>query len=146
MNYRTTPEPGALRVVLVDGDVRVRDSLAGLIGLGDGLVVVGSAGDPAEAVEVAVATSPDVVMLDPRLPDVEAGLSLIAALRARLPGVRILAMSWADELSNPCRDRGADAFVAKSATPSELVDAVIAVAAARSTSRPVDGPPRTLDS
>ena len=128
MIHRTPSEPGSLRVVLVDGDVRVRDSLAGLIGLGDGLVVVGSAGDPAEAVEVAAATAPDVVVLDPRLPDVEAGLTLIAALRARLPGVRSLAMSWADELSTPCRDRGADAFVAKSATPSQLVDAVIAVA------------------
>jgi DNA-binding NarL/FixJ family response regulator len=124
-----TPLPSQpLRVVLVDGDVRVRDSLAGLIGLGDGVSVVGSAGYALEGVELAVRVQADVVVVDPKLPDLEAGIGVIDTLRTRVPGVRILVMSWSDELEPTCREHGADAFVAKSAAPSELVEAVLAVA------------------
>ncbi len=117
-----------LRVVLIDADVRVRDSLAGLIGIGEEVLVVGSAGDALEGVEIAARMRADVVVVDPKLPDVAAGIGIIDLLRARVPGVRILVMSWSDNLEGTCREHGADAFVAKSAGPNELVEAVLAVA------------------
>lgn len=118
---RTQP----LRAVLVDGDQRVRDSLAGLVGLGDGVVVVGVAGFADEAVELACANDAQVVVLDPKLPEIDAGLAAISMLRARLPKVRIVVMSWLPELEAPSIASGADAFVLKSAAPNELIDAML---------------------
>src|SRR6478735_8180356 len=73
---------GPLRVVLVDADERVRESLAGL------LCIVGSAGQTGPAMDLVLATEPDIVVLDPRLPEPDAGLSFIQRLRASAPGVR----------------------------------------------------------
>src|SRR6476660_5677202 len=87
---------GPLRVVLVDADERVRESLAGLLCIGDHLRVVGSAGQTGPAIDRVLATEPDIVVLDPRLPEPDAGLSFIHRLRALAPGVRILVMSGTD--------------------------------------------------
>ena len=46
-----------------------------------------------------------------------AGLAFITRLRAQLPGVRILAMSWSDSLESAALDGGADGFVRKTFRP-----------------------------
>ena len=50
--------------------------------IGDRLEVVGSAGQAGPALDVVVATHPDIVVIDPRLPEMDGGLSFIARLRA----------------------------------------------------------------
>jgi DNA-binding NarL/FixJ family response regulator len=122
------PQAPPLRVVVVDADPRVRMSLIGLLGLGDGLVMVGSAGHPGAALDVCRSTTPDVVVVDPRLPDVDDGLALIALLRDTVPGLRVLVMSWTDGLEHAALASGADAFIAKSTAPIELVDRIAALA------------------
>ena len=52
-------------------------------------------------------------------------MAFIARLRARLPTVRILAMSWSDSLESAVLESGADGFVRKTFRPSELVAAVL---------------------
>ena len=119
---------GPLRVVIVDADERVRESLAGLLCIGDHLCVVGSAGATGPAVDIVVATQPDIVVLDPRLPEPNAGLSFIRRLRDVAPGVRILVMSGADPFEQADLVGSADGFVRKTFRPSDLVAAVIAAA------------------
>jgi DNA-binding NarL/FixJ family response regulator len=119
---------GPLRVVVVDADERVRESLAGLLCIGDQLCVVGSAGGTGPALDIVLATRPDIVVLDPRLPEPEAGLTFIRRLRAAAPGVRILVMSGTDPLEQADLVRSADGFVRKTFRPSDLVAAVIAAA------------------
>src|SRR6476660_3449007 len=92
---------GPLRVVIVDADERVRESLAGLLCIGDQLCVVGSAGQTGPAIDLVLATEPDIVVLDPRFPEPDAGLSFIHRLRALAPGVRILVMSGTDHPNRP---------------------------------------------
>ena len=65
--------PLAPRVVIVDADRRVQQSLSDLLGLTGKIAVVGRAGDVRAALEEVERSEPDVVLIDPRLPDVEAG-------------------------------------------------------------------------
>lgn len=123
------PDPisaGPLRVLVVDADDRVRESLSGLLAIGDRVTVVGSAGGSGPALDLAVRTDPDVVIVDPRLPEMDGGLAFIARLRTVAPDVRILAMSWSDALEHVALTGGADGFVRKTFRPAELVAAILA--------------------
>lgn len=117
-------------MLVVDADDRVRESLSGLLAIGDRVTVVGSAGAATAALELAVSAAPDVVIVDPRLPEVSGGIAFIQALRAVAPDVRILAMSWSDTLEHAALTGGADGFVRKTFRPAELIAAIVA------TSRP----------
>jgi len=119
---------GPLRVLVVDADDRVRESLAGLLAIGGKVRVVGTAGQPGPALTLALDTQPDVVILDPRLPEVDSGIAFIGGLRAIVPGVRVLAMSWSDMLEDPALRDSADGFVRKTFRPSELIAAIVAAA------------------
>ena len=125
---------GPLRVLVVDADDRVRESLTGLLAIGGRCTVVASAGHAGAAFDLAADSEPDVVIIDPRLPEVDSGMALISRLRAQLPNVRILAMSWSDTLEAAVIESGADGFVRKTFRPSELVAAVFAA------SRTLDDP------
>ena len=117
-----------LRVVVIDADERVRESLAGLLCIGDHLCVVGDAGQTGPAIDIVAATQPDVVVLDPRLSDADEGLSVIRRLRSVAPGARILIMSGIDPREQSDLVGSADGFVRKTFRPSDLVAAVIAAA------------------
>ena len=117
---------GPLRVLVVDADDRVRESLTGLLAISGQCLVVASAGQVSTALELAVDHRPDVVIVDPRLPEVDGGIALIASLRATLPSTRILAMSWSDSLESAVLESGADGFVRKTFRPSELTAAIMA--------------------
>ena len=112
------------RVLIVDADHRVRDSLADLIELTDGLVVVGATGAPAEALELAGAHEPDIVLLDPRLPELDVALSLMTAIRASHPDVRVFIMGWSDAMENFALACDADGFIDKQVDPAGLLEAV----------------------
>ena len=117
--------PARLRVVVVDADDRVRQSLAGLLRIGGRLEVIGSAGQCDEAFDLVLATRPDIVVVDPRLPEVDAGMRFIRRLRTETPATRILVMNSGDG-SEPCE--AADGCVRKTFRPSDLVAAVLAAA------------------
>jgi DNA-binding NarL/FixJ family response regulator len=114
--------PAPLRVLLVDPDDRVRESLAGLLGIGQRCLVVGSAGTADAALRLAQNADPDVVVVDPRLPGIDAGAALIAQLRELVPDSRILVLNWSDGADQAS---GADAYARKTFRPHELIDAVV---------------------
>jgi DNA-binding NarL/FixJ family response regulator len=66
------PERGPIRVLIADDQRVVREGLSVLVALIDGVEVVGAAGDGAEAVRLAEAHHPDVVLMDLRMPGTEA--------------------------------------------------------------------------
>ena len=115
-----------LRILVVDADDRVRESLTGLLTIGDQLQVVGSSGLPGPALALAAEHHPDVVIVDPRLPEMDGGLAFIAGVRASCPEVRILAMSSSATLERPAIDGGAHAFLRKTFRPTELIAAIVA--------------------
>lgn len=118
-----------LRVFVVDPDERVRESLAGLLAIGDRVVVVGAAGDPDTALELVTAAQPDVVVVDPRLPGLDRGRAFIGRVRRAAPGVCVVVLSLSETLDPGYLDCDADGFVRKTFRPSELVEAILSARA-----------------
>jgi len=79
------PVPTSPSVVIVDADRRVRQSLSDVLRLAGGVEVLGSAGDVRAALELIERHRPDVVVVDPRLPDVPAGIALLSGIRLAWP-------------------------------------------------------------
>ncbi|MFG2101942.1 response regulator [Micromonospora echinaurantiaca] len=92
--------------------------------------VVATSGEGRQAVRVAAATRPDVVVLDLQLPDIS-GVEVIRGLRAALPEVRVLMLSASGEAQGvlDAVKAGATGYLVKSAAPAEFLDAVRRTAA-----------------
>jgi DNA-binding NarL/FixJ family response regulator len=118
--------PAVRRILVVDGDHRVRDSLADLIGLTDGVEVVGTTSQVDETLEAIERLDPEVIVIDPYLPDLDTGLAFIRGLRAgRRRVIRIVATCRDDELWPLALAAGADACVDRCADPTVFQEAVL---------------------
>ena len=116
--------PASPRVVIVDADRRIQQSLADLLGVTGEVRVVGRAGDVRAALQLVEREHPDVVLVDPRLPDIEAGLALITGMSRAWPSLRIVLTGWTDTVSHG--DPGTRrAFVSKSAAPEQFAAAIV---------------------
>ena len=118
-----------IRVVLADDQRVVREGLGTLLGLLDGVEVVGTAADGQEAVELARRLDPDVVLMDLRMPrcdGIEATRRLAAArVRARV----VVLTTYADDASVLAALRaGARGYLTKDAGADEIRMALEAVA------------------
>jgi DNA-binding NarL/FixJ family response regulator len=117
-----------LRVLVVDQDDRIRATLARLLCIDGQCAVVGNAGGTDDAIDVATDMQPDVILLDPRLPAMAGGRSIIPSLREAAPGVRILVLNLSGPTDGSSPADGADAYIKKTFRPHELIDAVVAAA------------------
>jgi DNA-binding NarL/FixJ family response regulator len=119
--------PSPPRVVIVDADRRITQSLADLLAVSGEVAVVGHAADVRAALEVVERSRPDVVLIDPRLPDVDAGMALVSGLDRARPGLRIVLTGWSDSGDTVGHAAGLDArpYVSKSASPEEFVSAIV---------------------
>jgi CheY-like chemotaxis protein len=115
-----------LRVLIVDADRRVRESLCDLLRCETQPVSVATVGSGEEALATIARSPVDVVVIDPYLPDIDAGLALIGALRTAHPAIRLLLMTWSADLDVTAH--GVDGLLDKAASPEELVAAIAATA------------------
>ena len=99
-----------------------------LVSLIDGVEVVGAASDGAEAVQLAEAHHPDVIMMDLRMPGTD-GIAATADLRERLPAARVLVLTtYADEAAIvPALQAGARGYLTKDASAEQIETAIHAV-------------------
>jgi DNA-binding NarL/FixJ family response regulator len=130
MSIESLAQPDVPRVVVIDADRRVQQSVSDALQLSGRVAVVGCAGDVPGALELIALRQPSVVVMDPRLPDVTAALGLLSGIQRAWPRLRIVMIGWADALEHPQLARWADAVVAKSASADEFVDAVVAACCA----------------
>ena len=120
----------AVRVLVVDDQVVVRAGFAAIVDAEQDLVVVGQAGDGAEAVSMAAALEPDVVLMDIRMPGLD-GLSatrLLTGLGER-PRVLVLTTFDLNEYVYEALRSGASGFLLKDARPEDLLTAIRVIAA-----------------
>ncbi|KOX04115.1 MULTISPECIES: response regulator [Micromonospora] len=90
-----------------------------------GFLVVATSGEGRQAIRVAAAARPDVVVLDLQLPDIS-GVEVVLGLRAALPQVRVLMLSASGEEQSvlDAVKAGATGYLVKSTAPAEFLDAV----------------------
>ncbi|MDD1385442.1 response regulator transcription factor [Curtobacterium poinsettiae] len=123
-----------IRVLVVDDQAIVRDGLVTVLSLVPDLRVVGQAADGAEAIAAVGRDTPDVVLMDLRMPGVD-GPAATARIVAEHPGVAVLVLTtYADDDSIVTAMRaGARGYLTKDAGRAEIAAAVRAVAAGQST-------------
>ena len=114
-----------IRVLLADDQRVVREGLATLLSLLEGIDVVGAAGDGDEVVELARRVCPDVVLMDLRMPRCD-GVEATLRLRALDPDVRVLVLTtYADDRSVIDALRaGARGYLTKDASAEEIRSAL----------------------
>ncbi len=114
-----------IRVFLLDDHEVVRTGLRQLLESADDIEVVGEAGTAAEALDKVPALSPDVAVLDARLPD-DSGIEVCRQLRDLSPSTRsvILTSFDDDEALFSAIMAGASGYVLKQVTAQDLVSAV----------------------
>lgn len=127
----------AIRVLVADDQRVVREGLVVLVGLCEGVEVVGAARDGLEAIAMVEERRPDVVLMDLRMPElggVEATRRIVADASAR---VVVLTTYADDESILPAIRAGASGYLTKDASAEEIESAIRAVASGRAWLDPV---------
>ncbi|WP_240938072.1 response regulator transcription factor [Nocardioides sp. JQ2195] len=119
-----------IRVLIVDDDPLVRSALALMIGGQADIDVIGEAPDGSEAIGLARRRSPDVVLMDIRMPVLN-GLDATRQLQTweHPPRVIVLTTFDADDYVLEALSAGADGFLLKDTPPAEIVAAIRKVSA-----------------
>ena len=116
---------GRIRVMLVDDHAVVRAGLRALLDRHPDLTVVGEAQDVASAIETARALTPDVIVMDIRLP-YGSGVEACREIRTERPETHVVMLtSYADEeaIVNSVM-AGAVGYLLKDARPDALIEAI----------------------
>lgn len=112
-----------MRVLLADDQAKVRSALSLLLGQEPGMDVVGETADMEHLMTQVKETRPDLILLDWELPGSTPN-SLLQALRAFFPGVKVIALSGRPEARQAALAAGVDAFVSKGDPPERLLTAL----------------------
>jgi RNA polymerase sigma factor (sigma-70 family) len=117
-----------LRIVLAEDHTLVRAGLRTLLHQLDRVTVVGEAADGREAVELAKAHKPDMILMDISMPGLN-GIDATRQVKKELPGVRvvILSMHSSEEHVMQALRAGASGYLLKESAPLELELALQAV-------------------
>jgi DNA-binding NarL/FixJ family response regulator len=121
-----------IRVAIADDQALVRAGFVSLLANAEDITVVGEAADGAEAVELVRRATPDVMLMDVRMPRLD-GLEATRAITGdpALEGTRIVVLTTyeLDEYVFEALRAGASGFLTKDVDPGDLRDAVRTVAA-----------------
>ncbi len=128
--------PAAVRVLIADDQTAYAEALKIILALHDRLEVVGHAGDGAEAVELALALRPDVVLMDVHMPTMD-GVEATERIASLLPSTRVLMLTASTDPADVDRARkaGALGYLAKGCAARDLVKAILDAASAPSPRR-----------
>ncbi len=120
--------PPALRLLIVDDQPLIRRGLAMMLAAEANIVVVGQAADGLDAIDQALATQPDVVVMDLQMPRAS-GVVATREITAKLPATKVVVLTTFDhdELVFDAIQAGAQAYLLKDAAEAEVLDTIRAV-------------------
>ncbi|MAP64145.1 MAG: DNA-binding response regulator [Microbacterium sp.] len=125
-----------IRLVIVDDHPVVRAGLVGLLSDEPGLEVVGEAADGEAAVRVVAATTPDVVLMDLRMPGVDGVAATARLVAEHAARVLILTTYESDDQILAAIEAGASGYLLKAAPQDEIVAGIRSVAAGQTALSP----------
>jgi len=119
-----------IRVLIADDHRLFGQALESILATDDRLEVVGHAGDGSEAVQLALAVDPDVILMDIAMPIMD-GFQATKQIRKQRPQSRVLMLTASNSRTDLDRARkaGAAGYVTKDRIAAELIDAIIEVVA-----------------
>lgn len=123
-HHRSRRSP--VRVLLAEDNALYADTVASILGADPRIEIVGHARDGQEAIRLAFAMSPDLVLMDINMPVMD-GVEATRSIKRLCPEVRVVALTSSTELEDARRIRlvGASGFLRKDCPLSELVEAVL---------------------
>lgn len=118
-----------LKVLLADDQDMVRSGFALILSMEDDIEVVGQARNGAEALDLATALRPDVVLMDVQMPVMD-GITATASITEALPGTAVLILTTFDreDYLFSALKAGASGFLLKTSDADDLVEAIRKVA------------------
>jgi DNA-binding NarL/FixJ family response regulator len=122
------PDREVVRVLVVDDHALFAEALMLTLGIDDRIQVVGSASSGTEAVTLAKALNPDVVLMDVHMPSMD-GIEATRHVRRVSPRSRVVIVSAArsPELAHHARLAGAERYLTKDTPAVTLIDAIVTV-------------------
>ncbi|MDR6611423.1 response regulator transcription factor [Leifsonia sp. 1010] len=119
-----------IRIVLADDHPVVREGIRGMLQGYDDIEVVGQAGSGPEAVDLVAALSPDLVLMDLRMPGGD-GVSATRAIASAHPATRVVVLTTYETDQDILRaiEAGASGYLLKDIAPAELARSVRSAAA-----------------
>jgi len=132
-----TISPAPIRVMLVDDHTMVRRGLATFLMVFDDLELVGEAENGKAAIELCARVSPDVILMDMIMPEMN-GAEATRAIRQQYPNVQVLALTSFKEgdLIKNALEAGAIGYLLKDVSVDELARAIRAAYSGRATLSP----------
>ncbi|MGB0389418.1 MAG: response regulator [Ardenticatenaceae bacterium] len=118
-------EKAPVRVLVVDDQRLMRDGIASLLSIQEGVEVVGTADNGQMALEQAVSLSPDVILMDVRMPIMD-GVTATLHMRRKLPSCQVLMLTTFDdeEYIVEALRAGASGYLLKDMPASDLAQAI----------------------
>jgi RNA polymerase sigma factor (sigma-70 family) len=116
-----------IKVLIADDHAMFREALRMLLTQESGIQVVGEATQGDEALSMAEALEPDILLLDIRMPKVD-GLTVLPKIREKSPRTKVLILSafFEDDLIIEAMQNGAKGYLLKEATYKDLIKAIYA--------------------
>jgi DNA-binding NarL/FixJ family response regulator len=109
------------KVLIVDDQVMLRESLKFVLEQDQDIEVVGSAGDGKEALAFCDLYSPDLVLMDIKMPVCD-GIEGTGLIKAKYPGIKVIILTTFDDDQNIAKAiQNADGYILKDLEPAELI-------------------------
>lgn len=122
-----------MKILLCDDQAVIRDGLEMLLTLEKDMLVVGSASDGAEAIELAAQKQPDLILMDLKMPGVN-GIEATRDIHARFPRIKILVLTTYDDdewVFDAIR-AGASGYLLKDTPRQKIIEAIRGTMAGKS--------------
>ncbi len=116
-----------IRVLLVDDHHVVREGLRRILELESRMQVIGEAGSGEEAITKAVSLSPDVIIMDLKMPGMD-GITATREIKQKMPKVNILMLTlYAEDFVKQAIEAGASGYLLKDSDCAQITEAIVQV-------------------
>lgn len=126
-----------LNVLVVDDQSLMRQAMASFVQFEEDMTVVGQGSNGVEAVDLALELSPDVILMDLQMPELN-GFEATERITAQLPDTKILAVTTfhSEDYVIPALKAGASGYIVKDSEPEDIISAIRSVSEGNSVLSP----------